>query len=409
MGLRSRELDDPVAMRRAGPELLSVALIDARNLTLRWLAVFEQRGRLARGDGLPDGPPGGPGALWLAGHAGWYQEWWIARHVQRSRGEQADPAAPRLASVDSRADGWFAGDTPGLGEGPPDADTTRSYLATTLDTTLDLLAGSAADDAALFVYRLALLHEDRLGQALAEAAVRLQLPRRPDPPAPLAALPVRPAREALHLPEARLQLGSPCEGFAPDNECGGEMLKVPAFEIDAQAVSWQRYIEFAEDGGYDQRGCWSDEGWTWQQAHGRRAPRHVEQLRGGALARQGGELQRLPGGQAVAHVSRFEAEAWCRWAGRRLPTEPEWELAALSAGPRGFAWGDVFEWVAGSARGWPGYRLRPGSLDRLPGPGWGVLRGASMQTPARWRHPKARRFLRPAQDHAFCGFRSCAP
>jgi gamma-glutamyl hercynylcysteine S-oxide synthase len=109
------------------------------------------------------------------------------------------------------------------------------------------------------------------------------------------------------------------------------------------------------------------------------------------------------------HLTRFEAEAWCRWAGRRLPTEPEWELAATLGHSRGIVWGDVFEWVGGSARPWPGHAATPGTLDAMPPPGsQGVLRGASWMTRARRRHASARRFARIDDDTAFCGFRSCA-
>ena len=168
-------------------------------------------------------------------------------------------------------------------------------------------------------------------------------------------------------------------------------------------------VEFAEDGGYDERTYWTATGWDWLQRTGRRAPRDVEQLRGGVLLQRGGRLQRAPAGQPALHLTRHEAEAWCRWAGRRLPTEPEWELAAMTCAHRGFVWGDVFEWVAGSARPYRGHAAGAGSLDRMPPPGsQGVLRGASVMTPPRWRHPKARRFMTPDSDHAFCGFRSCA-
>jgi formylglycine-generating enzyme required for sulfatase activity len=115
-------------------------------------------------------------------------------------------------------------------------------------------------------------------------------------------------------------------------------------------------------------------------------------------------------------VTRHEAEAWCRWAGRRLPTEPEWELAAHAALRRGFAWGDVLEWVAGSARLFPGAgaRVPPGTLDVIPraegeaAANGGILRGCTSATPARWRHPKARRFALPHDDRQRSGFRSCA-
>ena len=395
MTLRAPALDDPVAIRRADPELLSLALMDARNLTLRWLEVFEVRGAEA----------GPQGALWLAGHAGWYQERWIARHPQRARGDAADATALRLASIEPDADRWFDGGD----RTPPDAGAVRRYLGQTLETTLELLAGADDRDEALHVYRAALLHEDRLGEALAERAAALQLRRQPDPPPPWVPLAARADRQPLWMPAARLQRGSPRGGFVPDLERWAETLAVPEFEIDAQAVSWARFVEFAEDGGYDRVELWTNAGWDWVQRTGRRAPRDVEQLRGGVLLQRGGELQRAPAGQPVLHVSRHEAEAWCRWAGRRLPTEPEWELAAQTARSRGFVWGDVFEWVAGSARAYAGHAETPGSLDRLPPPHTqGVLRGASFMTPPRQRHPKARRFLPPDADHAFCGFRSCA-
>ncbi len=398
MGLRAAALDDPVAIRHADRELLSLALIDARNLLLRWLEVFERRD-------LDGDTSAGLSARALAAHAGWYQEAWIARHLQRSRGEHADPQAPRLPSVEPLADAWF---DPGAA-GPPSADAARRYLGDTLELTLDLLSGAGDDDDALHVYRAALLHEDRLCEALAERAAALQLRRQPDPAPPFSPLPARVAREPLWMPAARLQLGSARGGFVPDLERWAEEVALPEYEIDAQAVSWERYIEFAEDGGYDHEAFWSEAGWRWLQATGRRAPRDVEQLRGGVLVQRLGELQRAPAGQAALHLSRHEAEAWCRWAGRRLPTEPEWELAALTARSRGFVWGDVFEWVAGSARPWTGHAETPGSLDRLPPPRTqGVLRGASFMTALRWRHPKARRCMPPGADLAFCGFRSCA-
>jgi formylglycine-generating enzyme required for sulfatase activity len=121
-------------------------------------------------------------------------------------------------------------------------------------------------------------------------------------------------------------------------------------------------------------------------------------------------LARAAAGQPAMHVSRYEAEAWCRWAGRRLPTEPEWELAATAGARRGFLWGDVFEWVAGSARAWPGAGAAPpGCLDAPPdaAQALGVLRGASHATRRRRAYPQARRFAPLSQDTMFCGFRSC--
>ncbi len=375
--MRAPALDDPQAMRHAGRDLLSLALIDSRNVLLARLAQDES-----------------PPALRIALRAGVHQEWWISRHVQRARGERGDADAPRLAGVAPQVDDWLR--TPG--ELPTPA-TVRGYLAQTLEITLDLLAGTPEEDAPLHVYRQALLHEDRLGHALAE---------RLDDGAP----PARALREALWLPARRWLLGSAPGGFVPHNERWAHEVAVPEFEIDAQAVNWAQFSEFAADGGYDRRECWSEAGWAWLQQQGRRAPRGVEQLAGGVVMQRGlaGALRRAAGGQPVWHLSRHEAQAWCQWAGRRLPTEPEWELAAATAASRGFVWGDVFEWVAGSARAWPGAGpATPGALDRIPPPGTaGVLRGASFATLPRCRHARARRFAAPERDTMFAGFRSCA-
>jgi gamma-glutamyl hercynylcysteine S-oxide synthase len=391
-------LDDALRIRHADAELLSLALIDARNHTLRWLAAF---------DGVAPAAGAMRSPTWLAGHAGWFQEYWIARHVQRQRGEHCDASALRLASVDPRADDWLcshAAGAPALS-----ADEVRGYLAATLDTTLELLAGADGSDDGLHFFRAALLHEDRLGEALAELAAAWQLPTRAASPPPWLPLPARPAREPLWWPAQRIAVGAMPGGLVPDNERWAHDVAVPEFEIDAQVVSWARYVEFAEDGGYDRRDCWTDAGWAALQATGRRAPRHVEQLRGGVLLQRQGQLRRIAAEQAVVHLTRHEAEAWCRWAGRRLPTEPEWELAAGLGRSRGFVWGDVFEWVGGSARPWPGHGATPGTLDAMPLPrSQGVLRGASWMSRLRRRHASARRFTPIDHDTAFCGFRSCA-
>jgi gamma-glutamyl hercynylcysteine S-oxide synthase len=239
----ARPLDDPQAMRQAGPDLLSLALIDARNALLALLSHDES-----------------PAALLLAARAGWFQEYWIARHVQRQRGEACDADAPRLAGIEPAIERWLAPD----GE-PPAPEALRGYLAQTLEVTLDLLAAlpPAADDAALHVYRNSLLHEDRLTEALAERLQQGSAPARAD-------------RDALWLPAQRWMLGSVPGGLVPHNERWAHEVVVPEFEIDAQAVNWARYVEFAEDGGYDRRELWSEAGWAWVQQEGRRAPGGVE-------------------------------------------------------------------------------------------------------------------------------------
>ncbi|MBL8289656.1 MAG: SUMF1/EgtB/PvdO family nonheme iron enzyme [Rubrivivax sp.] len=394
--------EDPATLaRRGGREWLSLALLEARNELLV---------RLGRAIAPPpagqDAPRECDAAVRLAARAGWFQEWWLGRHVQRGRGETADAGSPRLPGIEPLAEGWLRGAR------LADAEAVRAYLGKTMEQTLELL-GHADDNATgLYFFRLALQHEDRIAERLGHGLTPL-LP------------PPRAVREPLGVPAQRWQLGSERDpaAFVPPGERWAHEVPVPEFEIDAQCVNWAQFAEFAEDGGYDKRECWSEAGWQWLQHDGRRAPRGVEQLAGSVLVARAGQLQRAPAQQPAMQVTRHEAQAWCRWAGRRLPTEPEWELAAHVAVRRGFAWGDVLEWVAGSARPFPGADARwpPGTLDVIAAgeggaagaadaasAGWGVLRGCSSATPARWRHAKARRFALPHDDRLRSGFRSCA-
>lgn len=405
-GLIDAQVHDAQAMRHAGAELLQLALMDARNRTLGWLAAFDGLQLGAAFDGFD--PP-----WWLAGQAAWFQEYWIARHVQRGRGEAADPGGLRLPSVHSRADAWFdprsASRAQRWRRRPPGGEQLRQYLADTLDTSLDLLDKAEADDAGLYVFRLALQHEDQIGEALAVLVQAFDLaPERQQPLVERGlwpALPSRGRREAIGFGSQRLLLGSPPGGFVPEAERWAHEVQVPEFEIDAQPVCWAQFAEFVEDGGYDERRWWSEAGWQMLDGAGRRAPRYVEQMAGGVLARRQGRLQRLPGAQAALHLSAHEAEAWCRWAGRRLPAEHEWELAARQAGARGFVWGEVAEWVAGRARPYPGGPALAAAPDAAP---LRLVRGASAWGSARLRHPRARRFLAAGRDEVFVGFRSCA-
>jgi formylglycine-generating enzyme required for sulfatase activity len=421
-------LDDAQAARSAGAAWLSVALMDSRNRTLRWLGLFESAGKLH--EPPPDALPGLAEPWRSIGRAAWFQEHWVARHVQRARGAAGNASAPRLPSVEPQADAWFApppargapaaaspareqpGEASLHGEGTAvaSAGMLRGYLAQTLETTLELLEVAEPTDAGLYVFRLALRHEDRLSERLAATAQWLGVP--PPPGEGLGGpAPGRPGREPLWIPARRLRPGAApgTTGLVPLAEMGGQEEPVPEFEIDAHAVSWARFVPFAEDGGYDDPRWWSQEGWAWLQATGRRAPRGVEQWRGGVVLERFGQLVRADAAQAAAHVAFHEAQAWCRWAGRRLPTEIEWELAAASAGSRGFTWGDVREWAAGRARLWPGTAGVRMAGFRAPDPAHGlrVLRGASSWTAPRDRQPLARVFIDPGRDELFCGFRSC--
>ena len=398
---------DSSRMRRAGKELLSLALIDARNHTLRWIAACE-RALEATSMTVPPSADLNP-PLWSLGHIGWFQEYWIARNVQRQRGDRCDPTGPRLASILAHADRWYDPmNAPHAGRWQldlPDLLSTKQFLVETLETTLELLDGTADDDDdTLYLYRLALFHEDEHIEALATLSQTLGFDA-----GLLPALSTHAPRERLLFPATRWTLGSDASGFVFDNERAAHEVALPEFEIDAQAVSWSQYGEFVEDGGYDERGHWSDAGWAWVQREGRRTPRHVDQMRQGVLQRRFGKLVRVPLAQPVVHVSWYEADAWCRWAGRRLPAEVEWEAAAHQGAMRGFRWGQVWEWTASTFRPYPGFRADPFRDYSLPWFGsHKVLRGASFATRARMRSAKYRNFYPPERDDLFAGFRSCA-
>jgi iron(II)-dependent oxidoreductase len=317
---------DAARLRNAGRDVLSLALIDARNHLLRVFAVCEEA--LAVSDmAVPRMPEIDP-PLWALGHVGWFQEFWIARNVQRQRGERCDPSAPKLASIEPHADRWYDPsnvphetrwqlDLPALAA-------TKLYLLETLDTTLDLLGntndGKPDIDEALYFYRLSLFHEDMHSEALATMAQTLDIGGK----AMVALVPQptpRVACDPLLFPATQWRLGlsggDAQPGFAFDNEKAAHEVAVPEFEIDALPVSWSQYAEFVEDGGYDEAHWWHPSGWDWLQRSGRRTPRHVEQMRQGVLARRFGQLMRLPMAQPAMHVSWYEADAWCRWAGRR--------------------------------------------------------------------------------------------
>jgi iron(II)-dependent oxidoreductase len=406
---------DAPSMRHARRELLSLALMDARNHSLHLLSHFEQ----AMGAGQLDVPQRPELELpqWLAGHIGWLAEYWIGRNPQRSLGPACPADTVRLGSIEPMADRWF---NPALVPHAmrwqldlPDFESIRAYLLATLESTLEMLAKTPEDDPSLYFYRAALFHEDLRCEQLVTLAQTLGLPLK-------LALPVGlQGRDAVLIPAGRWQLGSPPGGFVFDVEKWAHDIAVPEFEIDAQPVSWAQYVEFVDDGGYDRPELWLPAGWNWLQREarqdGRRGPRYVEQIgsaSGAVMQTHFGKAVRMAASQSVMHVSWWEADAWARWAGRRLPTEVEWEMAAHTAARRGFRWGDVREWTASTLRPWPGFEADGWSLDTdfEAQPLFGrarVQRGASFAVRSRMKHPKFRGFALPERDDAFVGFRTC--
>ena len=401
-------------MRRAGPDLLSLALMDARNHTLHLIGQYEKALGASHFE-VPCVPELNP-PLWELGHIGWFQEWWLGRNLQRSLGRNCDPSATRLASLEPRADRWW-----NSGQVAHDSRWTldlpslvniKTYLLNTLESSLELLEKAPDEDDALYFYRLALFHEDMHGEALIYMAQTLGVPLGLSLPGQGT------VREPLLLAATRWPLGLAAGqgGFTFDNERLPQEVAVPEFEIDAQVVTWAQFVEFVDDGGYDRAELWQPQGWQWVQnkaaGEGRRGPRYVDQIgvaSGAVMQTRFGALQRMLAGQPVMHASWWEADAWCRWANRRLPAEVEWEVAAHNAARRGFRWGEVWEWTGTTFHAYPGFAADP--YRDYSEPWFGthkVLRGASFATRARMKNPKYRNFYLPGRDDIFVGFRSCA-
>jgi len=416
--------------RRSSAEALATALVAARADTLSLFACFEQA---LPGLQVPLHPELNP-PLWELGHIGWFQSWWLARFPAWRQGWRADPNLPR--HPDRRADAdalYHSSRVPHDSRWAlvlPDADTTRADLQAQLQDTLALLAQvtpiagagtavnmgactaaplaahAAAQDDALYFFRLTLLHEDMhheaalytaqaLGVAVADARWQAR---------PLAAPP-----PALAFEAGPWRLGSDADkGFAFDNELGAHEVALGATSIDAQAVRWAEFLPFVEAGGYDQDRGWTEPGLHWRQASAAVAPRYLRRVGGSWQQWRHGQWQALVMDEAACHLSHFEAEAWCRWAGRRLPTEAEWERAALTRGAE-FRWGDVWEWTASPFAPYPGFQPHPYVDYSAPWfDGRPVLRGASFMTQPRMRHPRYRNYFPPQRNDVPAGFRSCA-
>ena len=402
-------IDDPIHIRTADAALLAQAMADARAHTLRLFAAA----RAALGERLDVryadelNPP-----LWELGHVGWFEEFWIARNSERLRGTAARLEAPRAAPLLPGADALY--DSSRVAHARrwhldlPDAPRTLAYLAHVRERTLALLRGSAGDDDALYFYRLALLHEAMHHEAGVMIAQCLAL----DVGSALAASAPAASRAQgeLQLPASSILVGAHEGGFAFDNELGGHKVELPAFTIDRAPVTWDAYLPFVEADGYDDAKAWAPAGWAWRQRElPSGLPRYVERDDAGGWRRAAfGRWTDLQPEQPAVNLSQHEARAWCTWAGRRLPTEHEWTLAATQAGAD-FTWGQVWEWTASPFAPWPGFAPHPYRDYSLPWfDGRPVLKGGSFATPPRIKHPRYRNYFPAGRNDVFAGFRSCA-
>lgn len=422
----------------AGREL-AASLQDARARTLRTLSLWQRPEYLGE-QTLPMLPDFNPPA-WEAGHIAWFQEFWLSRNPARMDGVNADPMAPRtasrLAGSDTLYDSSLVAHDLRWGLELPAAVALCRYLDGTLSDTLALLedvsdslqagafdgCATQAQDQALYFFRLALFHEDMhheaaLYMANHYAAHLLQKETEMDVPTARAdwsafaaetdawATP-QTSRTELAMAGGSLVAGHSGAGFAFDNECPPPARQLDGYSIDSRAVSVGDFLQFILDRGYQDPHWWTPRGWQVRQASGRDLPL-FHRLAGRALQRcEFGVWRTLPDDEAMVHVNAYEAEAWCAWAGRRLPSETEWEHAASTR--TDFTWGCVWEWTAHAFKPYPGFAAHP--YRDYSEPWFGsrrTLKGAAFATHPRLRQPHYRNFFLPERADIFSGFRSCA-
>ena len=385
--------------------------------------------------------------LWEAGHLAWFQEYWTLRHA---RGK-----APLVAEGDALYDSARVAHHTRWSLPLLPRARVLGYLAETLVRSLAAL--ETASEEQRYFHRLALCHEDMHGEAFTYTRQTLGHPAPPRAAEAgvasleeTAALPET-AAGALpgdaEIPGARFLLGAvpAAEAFVFDNEKWAHPVEVETFRLARAPVTNAEYAEFVEAGGYRQDRFWSEAGRAWLLRSGQERPVYWEP---GFRERRYDRVVPLLPHAPVVHVCWYEAEAYCAWAGRRLPTEAEWELAAGTPGKRRFPWGDappgpghanldarrggpvdvaahpqgdsadgcrqlignVWEWTATRFAAYPGFIADPYKEYSEP---WFatphyVLRGGCWATRGRLLRNTWRNFYPPDRGDVLAGFRTCA-
>ncbi|HTF15710.1 MAG TPA: selenoneine synthase SenA [Burkholderiales bacterium] len=417
------------------PDTLSQQLRDARRRTR--LLIRDLEGPQLFGPKLAIVNP----VLWELGHVAWFQEHWCLRlRADESLSESVLDGADALydsakVAHDTR---W---DLP-----LPDLSGTLEFQDRVLERVLARLEREPDNEWFLYFVHLVLYHEDMHAEAFhytrqtlgyADPLARSKLPDN--------------AGQGAQDGDAELSggdflLGAPRNsGFHFDNEKWAHRVELEPFSIARAPVTNAQFLEFVREGGYQRRDLWSTEGWNWKnQARG---PRYWVERDGEWRERRFGEELPLDGGLPVMHVNWHEANAYCRYAGRRLPSEAEWEMAASfspESGKRRHPWGDsapngalanlggsdrvhvgefargdsaagcrqmlgnVWEWTSSTFAPYPGFVCDPYREYSVPWFGTQkVLRGGSFATPSRLISNTWRNFYTPDRGDVFAGFRTC--